>query len=118
VAPQKPTHKVKHIDGWEANIYIAPSLQQQLKSRDEDKRNNARTSVCIRFNRACEKKFPKWNTSRRVEWDQIELTEIVPLPPTVKSRAIPTPVRVQECDDCAWCDIGNHHQCRNCTLWG
>lgn len=26
------------------------------------------------------------------------------------------PLETGTCDDCAWCNLGNHHQCQPCTL--
>jgi hypothetical protein len=115
-----PTHHVKHHLGWEANIYIAPSLEQQLKSSDSDTRDNARSSVCIRFLKACRKKFNGWPGFYAVYWHEIKVTKLVPAPvPAAKSVvAATTEDSDDECDDCPMCDTGYHDRCRsgNCPV--
>lgn len=102
---QRPTHRVKHVDGYEAHIYIARSLFNKLHDRDPETRNRARSSVAIRTRKAFEAKYNDWNYNRFIQWDQIVLTAL----------DSETTNKV-ECDDCPSCDIGYHERCRNgCT---
>lgn len=126
----EPTHSVKHVNGWEVNLSIAPTHQAQLKSRDAAELRSARDSICIRFKKACQKKYPSFRSDQRIEWGQLTLT---PLPPMVDRTVYPrvdspkgtasTPVPDVDrhcCDDdnCRVCDDGNHQWCRKgCTLF-
>lgn len=56
----------------------------------------ARDSISIRVKE-------KFRLKRYVSWGSFTIT-----PPVTTTAG--------SCDECAWCDIGNHHQCKNCTL--
>lgn len=104
---QKPTHRVKHVSGYDAHIYIADSLLEQLNSRDQEARNRARSSVAIRTRKAFEAKYRDWRYNQRIEWDDLIIT---PLQQISNKKA------EVECDDCPSCDIGYHERCKNgCT---
>lgn len=109
---QSPTHQVVHVDGFEANIYIARSLLNKLNDRNDEVRNKARASVCIRFRKALSAKYPHWNWNRRVDWHEIDITPIS----EVKRRAEqPSPAKStddRQCDDCYMCDqMTDHNKC-------
>jgi hypothetical protein len=126
VPKKAPTHAVKHHQLGEANIYVAPSLQERLKSRNPATRDRARDSVCIRFRKACEAKAgDSWNWVEGqpfLNWSDLAITELpAPTPRVVKAPASAAPPKVEGtcCDDdnCVVCDIGNHGFCRKgCTL--
>lgn len=121
-----PTHAVKHYQLGEANIYIAPSLQARLKSRNVTTRDRARDSVCIRFREACKAKAgDSWNWVEGqpfLNWSDLVITELpAPEAAPASASAVVAPPQVEKscCDDenCVVCDIGNHHFCRKgCTL--
>lgn len=116
-----PTHSVTHRHGWQANIYIAASLLTQLRSRNTDERNNARTSVCIRFRKACTAKFPEFGLTR-IEYDDLVINSLATSVPVLTKPPAAKPVVTEThcCDDdnCVPCDIGYHSaQCRKgCTI--
>lgn len=120
---KQPTHSVTHRNGRVVNIYIAPTLAQQLLSRDAQARTDARSSICIRFRKAYAQKF-SGDTLPRVEWEDIVVRKLTA--PTT-SNAVqpgataqqPQPQEKRCCpdDDCVVCDQGNHGWCRKgCTL--
>lgn len=116
-----PTHSVKHINNWKLNIYIAPSLQAQLNSRNVFDRDNARDSVCKRFKEACRARFPEFGLTR-IEWGDITVTPLTPQRPGAQipiNTSAPALDDRHCCDDenCVVCDDGNHQWCRKgCTL--
>jgi hypothetical protein len=121
VPPKAPTHKIKHYQLGEANIYIAPSLQTRLNSHIRAIRDGARDSVCIRFRKACRAKAgDDWNWVEGqpfLNWYDLAITE---LPAPVPSAVTAPPKMEGTCcddDNCVVCDIGNHSFCRKgCTL--
>lgn len=120
---QQPTHLVKHKAGWVAHIYIAASLQAQLKSRNLSERNNARHSVCIRFREACRAKYRDFGLMH-VEWEDLRVTPLeTSIPPAQRTsppQSRPAPEEEHCCDDdnCVPCDLGYHRlQCtKGCTI--
>ena len=131
MARKPPTHHVKHRDGWEVNLYIAPSLEARLRSRDSEVRDGARRSVCIRFREACKAAYPdKWPYADGypfIEWGQLSISKLGPLDPPGSSQPGPTPPSkptptpqgaAQECtcpDSCVMCDLGDHARCHRCA---
>lgn len=57
----------------------------------------ARDRICIMVKR-------RLGLSGYVAWGSLRIT--LDQPPLISGA----------CDDCAMCDLGNHHQCRKCTL--
>jgi len=118
-----PTHSAQHKSGWQANIYIADSLQAQLQSSNTAERQRAEMSVCKRFRAACGHKFPKFNLAR-VEWNDITLSPLhvaaprVPTTMPAPTKSTPAPIVLakaedtRECDDCFNCEqLNDHHHC-------
>lgn len=126
MASKEPTHHVKHKNGWEADVYIAVSLQRQLRSRSDDLRQQARASVAIRVRNALGEKFPRFPKSAWLEWSDFTLTELQPVAAIVRAPkprpSTKKPVVAKHCcddDNCAVCDQGNHGYCRKgCNLFG
>jgi hypothetical protein len=120
-----PTHHVTHVNGFTANIYIAQSVLNKLNSSNFTERKGARDHVCITFLRACDAKYgDRWSRNHRyVRWEQISHAPLASsAPPARPARTVSAPTRLTthtyvSCtcpDSCVQCDIGNHHQCRNC----
>ena len=57
----------------------------------------ARDRICIIVKQ-------KFRLSRYVAWGSFTIDLDQP------------PLKTGVCDDCAWCNLGNHHQCKPCTL--
>jgi len=121
-----PTHSVKHPQLGEANIYLSASLLGRLESRNTDVRDGARSSVCIRFRKACQAKAgDQWNWVEGqpfIEWGHLTIRKL-PDPEQVASTPVVTasPRTEGTCcddDDCINCDIGYHERCPNCGLLG
>jgi len=120
-----PTHLITHSKGWEAHIYIAESLQDQLESSSSYQRENAQHSVSIAFREACKKKFPSFGL-QYVEFADLRLTPLHTEPEPGDDLVwtgrewLPTSVfgdvpdeDDDGCDECPRCEEGYHEQCRN-----
>lgn len=128
MASRKPTHRVRHKNGWEVEIYIATTLWQRLLSRNEEVRQRARTSVAIRVRTALGKKFPRFPVGAWLEWGDFSLVVIEPMVAFAHSPEQPLaeqPAAEKHCcsyfheEACTNCDIGNHGFCDfGCNLWG
>ena len=135
--PSVLTHYAKHRLGGDASIHITDDLWAAANvPYDTETRRKARASICIRFRKACSKKFPGFGITR-IEWSDLTITpleepkqympparrspgSVKPKPAPPRSPA-PTPKSDEHCceyDNCAVCDVGNHHHCRRgCTLF-
>ena len=105
------THAVRHKNGYEVAIYIAPSHIDKLHSHDTAVRSGAQRAICLRFREECTRQYPGVKLNW-VSWGDIEVTEL--------HHAIHVPRSaddLQECDDCPSCDIGHHERCytRRCA---
>ena len=98
------THRATHEEGWEVDIYIAPSLQAQLANPHGPTRAKAEDSVSIRFREACSTKYgPAWRRGHRyVEWQEFNLTVLEP-----------EAYRDDDglCDNCPSCEANFHDHC-------
>jgi len=112
-----PTHHITHIfRKWDANIHIPDNVQKQLASRDQTTRERARSFVAIRFRNACREKFGTraFGGNEFIEWNELKVTVIPPV--AVASPAPKAAFDYSDCDECAYCDIGNHHtECMHYT---
>lgn len=112
---RKPTHSVTY-GKFQANLYIAASLQQQLEDGKSVDRKQARDSVCIKFQRACSAKYGREWARRHpfIKWGNLT---VAPLEPAVPRQLV---TRGECCDNerCFVCsELNNHHQCSlGCTL--
>lgn len=130
---QDPTHRVTHVDGWVAAIYIADSLQQKLESHNVLVRKGARDSVSIRFREACRANHRRFNLVF-IDWRDLRVeklqmaamatfvghpSELPSHMPTVEDDILDPMFNGNPCDDCPSCDQGYHERCRNdCSQGG
>lgn len=108
---KRPTHRIVHNRLlYEANIYIAASLEQKLKSTNPKVRKGAQDSVCIRFREAVKAKYNiKSSDAPWVNWRNLEI-EKIPSEREVERHCC-------DRDNCINCDMGAHERCRyGCTI--
>lgn len=74
-------------------------MDESLYQRALDGNTAARNKICILVRESL-------RLSGYVAWGSFTIT------PDKSSG----PSSAGVCDDCAWCDTGNHHQCRKCSL--
>lgn len=103
---KRPTHQVKHLNGFTVNIYIHPNILSRLGSRDDKLRQAAKDAICIAFRKAAVSKYhSRWTGGNWVQWSQIEVKPL--------ESDYDEPMRDDRiCDDCAMCDLGHHERCR------
>ena len=134
----RPTHSVRHINGWTARLYLG-DVVDALASPNTQVRDAAREHVCIRFRKAIWAKYrrkpgptepPHW-----IEWRDLTCTPLAtatPEPVTNAPVEPPNPVKDMSptpgkpfydpydeynavCDECFVCDeLNNHHLCLRC----
>lgn len=103
----KPNYHIKHVDGYDIDIHITPTVIANLNGRDPNRRENAINHICVKVRKSFIAKFRQF-PNRRVEWNQISMTAI-------PETSVPNNKEV-ECDDCVSCDLGYHERCTNgCT---
>ncbi len=71
----EPTHHVRHVDRFEADIYISPKTLEILNGSVHKARDTARKFVCSNFKKACDKKYgDNWRRHHLfVIWTQIDV---------------------------------------------
>lgn len=124
VARPTPNYRIEHINGWTAEIYVPEKTEANLRSRNPDKKENARKAICTRFRMTCRAKgesrlhtpVPNW-----ISWEHLTLTKLNAQRPALRKSVAPAQPAISEegekCDDCVLCERGDHHLCaEECTI--
>lgn len=74
-APQVPTHRITHHDGWKVTMYLTNEIIENLQSPDPILRKETRRLVCKRFFKACRALYTEFDY-HRVSWSDIEVKSL------------------------------------------
>jgi hypothetical protein len=67
-----PTHRIKHYNFGDVEIYIDPKTLKGLESKDFKIYRAARRAVCFSVRIACSKKDPAWAAQNKyVSWGHL-----------------------------------------------
>lgn len=77
LAKQPSNRRITHVNGWVITTYFSEQTLENLRSRNPEVRELGQRAVCTKFRKACELKYADW-PGKRVEFDELTLTEFVP----------------------------------------